>query len=217
MDPIRSGGLIDSGPGTADRASAVFEAPSSTSNAARSETIAVLALGNVMHSDDGVGLHALQAMQRERQSLTAKCEDSKTNLRWIEGGTLGLELTHHLDGVDRLLVLDAVEMFRTPGTVSRYEGDSLYQLPVGRSVHLMGLSDLLVAVRLLGNEPRTVVLLGVQPASTEWGLELSPEVAEALPLLMGAAEQQILDWLVTEEPAISARKHAPERASASNR
>lgn len=160
--------------------------------------IAVLALGNLMHADDGVGIHALQRMEVDDQELVARCRESNAALQWIEGGTLGLELTHALSDVDCLLVLDAVEMDLAPGTVARYAGESLYRLPAGRSVHLMGLSDLLTAIRLLGNEPGDIVLLGVQPASTEWGLELSTEVAAALPLLMRAAENQIVSWM---EPA----------------
>jgi hydrogenase maturation protease len=165
------------------------------------KTIAVLALGNLMHGDDGVGLHLLLALESQSQELAAECEARGIDLRWIEGGTLGLELTHSLESVDYLLVLDAVAMQLTPGTVARYEGDSLYQLPVGRSVHLMGLSDLLVAIQLLGNAPREVILLGVEPASTAWGLEMSAEVTAALPLLMGVAKKQIVAWMESSERA----------------
>jgi hydrogenase maturation protease len=164
-------------------------------NPDHAKTIAVLALGNLMHSDDAVGIHLLRALESQNRELTAECQVQGIDLRWIEGGTLGLELTHCLEGVDYLLVLDAVAMQQTPGTVARYEGDSLYQLPAGRSVHLMGLSDLLVAIRLLGNPPCEVILLGVEPASTAWGLELSAEVAAALPLLMGVAQKQIGVWM----------------------
>jgi hydrogenase maturation protease len=166
-------------------------------NPGSTKTIAVLALGNLMHGDDGVGIHLLRALESQNRELTAECVARGIDLRWIEGGTLGLELTHSLDGVEYLLVLDAVAMQHPPGTVARYEGDSLYQLPVGRSVHLMGLADLLVAIQLLGNPPREVILLGVEPASTAWGLEMSAEVTAALPLLLGAAKKQILAWMET--------------------
>jgi hydrogenase maturation protease len=166
-----------------------------TANATHTKTIAVLALGNLMHGDDGVGIHLLRSLQAQSSALIAEAEAHRIDLRWIEGGTLGLELTHSLEGVDYLLVLDAVAMRQAPGTVARYEGGSLYQLPVGRSVHLMGLADLLVAIRLLGDAPRQVVLLGVEPASTAWGLEMSADVIAALPLLMSVAAKQILEWM----------------------
>jgi hydrogenase maturation protease len=162
--------------------------------ASPTKTIAVLALGNVMHGDDGVGIHLLRALESQNREFTAECHTRGIDLRWIEGGTLGLELTHSLEDVEYLLVLDAVAMQQTPGAVARYEGDSLYQLSVGRSAHLMGLSDLLVAIELLGNPPREVILLGVEPASTAWGLEMSAEVTAALPLLMGVAKKQLIAW-----------------------
>lgn len=164
-------------------------------NPDHAKTIAVLALGNLMHSDDAVGIHLMRALESQNHDLTAECQARGIDLRWIEGGTLGLELTHFLEDVECLLVLDAVAMQQIPGTVARYEGDRLYQLPAGRSVHLMGLSDLLVAIRLLGNSPREVILLGVEPASTAWGLEMSAEVTAALPLLMGVAKKQIAAWM----------------------
>ncbi|HTU49245.1 MAG TPA: hydrogenase maturation protease [Acidobacteriaceae bacterium] len=168
-------------------------------NAEGTKTIAVLALGNLMHGDDGVGIHLLRALESQNPKLTAECEARGIELRWIEGGTQGLELTHSLDGVNYLLVLDAVAMQQTPGTVARYAGDSLYQLPVGRSVHLMGLSDLLVAIQLLGNPPREVILLGVEPESTAWSLEMSAQVTAALPLLLGVAKKQIVAWMESSE------------------
>lgn len=164
-------------------------------DATGAKTIAVLALGNLMHRDDGVGIHLLRGLEAKNREFTARCQAQGIDVRWIEGGTLGLELTHSLQGVEYLLVLDAVAMQQEPGTVARYEGDILYRLPVGRSVHLMGLSDLLVATRLLGNPPREVILLGVEPASTAWGLELSPQVAAVLPLLMGVAKKQVVAWV----------------------
>jgi hydrogenase maturation protease len=168
-------------------------------NATRTKTIAVLALGNLMHGDDGVGIHLLQSLQAQSSALIAEAEAHGIDLRWIEGGTLGLELTHSLQGAEYLLVLDAVAMQQAAGTVARYERESLYQLPVGRSVHLMGLADLLVAIRLLGDAPREVVLLGVEPASTAWGLEMSAEVTAALPLLMSVAEKQIHAWMESSD------------------
>jgi hydrogenase maturation protease len=156
--------------------------------------IVVLALGNLMHSDDGAGIHALHALRSKSAAHMDGFEASGIDVRWIEGGTLGLELTHYLAHADDLLVLDAVEMKRPPGTVALYSGDVLLKLPIGRSVHLLGLSDLMTAIRLLGNEPRDVVLVGIQPGSTEWGLQLSSEVQAGLPLLITTAEKQIQSW-----------------------
>jgi len=115
-------------------------------------------------------------------------------IRVIEGGTLGLDLLESLRGVTHLLALDAVDVGAAPGTIVRFEGEALDGLPISKSVHLLGFADLMGALQLMGAAPAEVVLLGVQPESTDWGTELTPAVADAQPELMAAALAQIALW-----------------------
>ena len=62
--------------------------------------ILVLGIGNLIMTDDGIGVRVIQLLQ-ERYSFPE-------NLAIMDGGTLGLDLLHYLDGVKRLLVVDAV-------------------------------------------------------------------------------------------------------------
>jgi hydrogenase maturation protease len=150
--------------------------------------IALLGLGNLMRTDDAVGMLTLRRLE-ERSLLPPE-------VRVIEGGTLGLDLLHSLRGISHLLVLDAVDSCTTPGTLKRFEGQQVDDLPVSKSVHLLGFSDLMGALRLMDAAPEEVVLLGVQPASTEWGTDLTPEVEPALHALMEAAVEQLARWTV---------------------
>ena len=109
------------------------------------------------------------------------------NVALIEGGTLGLELLTYIWDCSYLLVLDAVDVGQLPGTLVRMSSEELQTLPGTGSVHQLGVADLLVALRVLANRTPEVVLLGVQPASVEWGTELSPVVAAVLPGLADAA------------------------------
>jgi hydrogenase maturation protease len=94
-----------------------------------------------------------------------------------------------------LLTLDAVETGAAPGTLSRFDDEQLVSLPIARSVHLLGFADLLGTLKLLDEAPREVVLLGMQPESTEWGIPLSPVIDAALNDLVEAALAQISNWL----------------------
>jgi len=67
----------------------------------------------------------------------------------------------------------------------------LQTLPGKGSVHQLGVADLLVALRVLASRTPEVVLLGVQPACTDWGTELSQAVAAALPALADAAVAEV--------------------------
>jgi hydrogenase maturation protease len=113
----------------------------------------------------------------------------------VEGGTLGLDLLDSLREVTHLLALDAVDIGADPGTLSRFVNAELLGLPVAKSVHLLGFSDLLGTLRLLEDAPDEVVMLGIQPESTGWGLNLSPSVAGAVIDLVECALAQITTWI----------------------
>jgi hydrogenase maturation protease len=154
---------------------------------AKGPEIAVLGLGNLMRSDDGVGVHAIRKL--------LGCDRLSPRVEVIEGGTLGLDLLPRIEGHTHLLTIDAVDFGGPPGTLSRFANHELLTLPAGKSVHLLGLSDLLSALRLIGRAPREVVLIGVQPESTDWGVSLSRRVAAALDDLLEAALSEIAEWL----------------------
>jgi len=141
--------------------------------------IVVLGLGNVLHADDGAGV---QAIQRLRQDARVP-ED----VSLVEGGTLGLELLPYVWDCSRLIVIDAVDVGEAPGTVVRMTGEELNSLPGNASVHQLGVSDLLVALRVLAQREPEVVLLGAQPANTDWSTELSPAMVAAMDSLLEAA------------------------------
>jgi hydrogenase maturation protease len=149
--------------------------------------IGLLGLGNLMRTDDAVGMLTLRSMT----------EDGRLppEVHAIEGGSLGLDLLDSLRGVSHLLALDAVDTGVTPGTLVRFEGDELARLPVSKSVHLLGFSDLMGVLRLMDAAPVEVVLLGVQPESTDWGTVLTPAVETARKDLVQAALGQIERWL----------------------
>lgn len=150
-----------------------------------SETI-VLGIGNLVHRDDGAGVRAIQALERDmRVPPTA---------RLLDGGTLGLALLPHISGARRLLVIDAIDAEEPAGTVLRFEGDALRGLAGRPSVHQLGFADLMIALNLLDEAPAEIVLLGVQPLVTDWGTELTEPVESALASLVDCAVAQLKAW-----------------------
>jgi hydrogenase maturation protease len=112
----------------------------------------------------------------------------------LDGGTQGLALLPHISGFQRLLVIDAVDVGEPPGTVVRLEGKALDKLPGKPSVHQLGFADLMVALKLLGEVPEEVIVLGVQPQSTEWSAELTAAVKGSLDKLIDVALAQLESW-----------------------
>jgi hydrogenase maturation protease len=147
---------------------------------------AVVGVGNLIRTDDGAGVQALERLQRDPRL--------PGDVTLIDGGTLGIELVGHLYECSRLLLLDAVDIGQRAGTVVRMAGSELLDLPCGASVHQLGVADLLATLPLVSDMTRETVLLGVQPASTDWGTELSAPVEAALGPLVDAAVEQLLHW-----------------------
>jgi hydrogenase maturation protease len=161
-------------------------ADSETSPRHQAHGTVVVGVGNTIHSDDGAGIHALRQLQQDPRL--------PGSVTFIDGGTAGIDLLAYVYDCPRLLLLDAVDVGEQAGTVVRLADGELRGLPCGASVHQLGVADLLATLPLVSDVPREIVLLGVQPASTDWGTELSPPVQSALGPLVEAAVEQLLLW-----------------------
>ena len=145
-------------------------------------------------SDDGIGVRVVQLLA-ERYRYPA-------GVTILDGGTLGLDLLPRLEGVERLLVVDAVETGQPAGTLVRMAGDEVpVVLETKVSPHQMGLKDLLAVAMLQGFAPREMVLWGVQPALIELGTDLSEAVAARLEPLVGKVLAELTRWDVPVLPA----------------
>jgi len=146
----------------------------------------VLGLGNLVHADDGAGVHAIHALQRD--------ERVPPGVTLIDGGTQGLALLAHVACAQRLLVIDAIDAGEPAGTLLRFAGKSLRGLPGKSSIHQLGFADMMIALELLGESPGEVLVIGVQPGSTAWSADLTPVVEKALPGLVDCVIAELNAW-----------------------
>jgi hydrogenase maturation protease len=149
--------------------------------------ILVLGVGNLLRSDDGVGVHAVQALQQEPWP----------GVKVVEVGTAILHGLSFLEQTDRALVIDAAKGGGAPGTIYRFAAQEAECAPI-RSIHALGLRE--AANLLLANRRvPPITILGVEPASLEYGLSLSQPVAAALPHLLALVRQTVGSWMRAEE------------------
>jgi len=157
-------------------------------------TILVLGVGNLIMSDDGIGVRVVQRLL-ERYSFPA-------GVRVVDGGTLGLDLLPMLEGVEKLLLIDAVETGTASETICRLSGAEIPRAMKTRlSPHQAGLQDLLLLAELQGHLPGETVLLGVRPETIGLGLTLSAQVASCLDPLVALALEELERWGVKADPA----------------
>jgi len=138
----------------------------------------ILGVGNYLLSDDGLSVHVLERLQENYQL--------PYNVQVIDGGTCGLDLLQYLEGVENLVIIDAINRANTPpGTIIRLAGEQVPSyLDLKISPHDIGLPDLLATAKLRDLYPTNVLVLGVQPNSLELGIELSEEVSEKVDQLI---------------------------------
>ncbi len=159
-------------------------------------SILVLGLGNILLSDEGVGVRIVEALDASHQM--------PDEVEVLDGGTSGMELLDMVADRDFLIVADAVNAAGPAGRVIRLEGENIKMIFETRfSPHQLGLSDMLAALRLIDEAPRRVVVIGVVPENLKTGLDLSPAAAGG----RDAAVAMIVDELTRLGMAPTPRLH----------
>jgi hydrogenase maturation protease len=152
----------------------------------------ILGIGNLVMSDDGVGVIVVQRLQREYRL--------PPEVTVMDGGTLGLDILPHLEGIERLIVVDALNTGKAPGSCVRLAGNEIpLALETKLSPHQMGLKDLLTVSLLMGHAPKEMVLIGVQPGCIEMGTELSPAVEVRIETMLESILSELKQWGIKAE------------------
>jgi hydrogenase maturation protease len=136
----------------------------------------ILGVGNLLLSDEGVGVHVANKLMEM---------DLPAGVEVIEGGTDGFRLMNVVTEADRLIVVDAVKGGSPPGSIYRFDIKDAPSSPDAfkTSVHQIGILEVVHLSELIGQTPETTVI-GVEPGSLEMGMELSPEVQEKIPKII---------------------------------
>jgi hydrogenase maturation protease len=155
--------------------------------------ILVLGVGNTLLQDDGVGVHVTESL-RARPAGAPEPFDAK--LDFIDGGTIGLSLLPALEDADSVIVVDASELGERPGTLRIFRDREIDLQLSGkrRTVHEVALADLFAAAGIRNRGPARRALVAIQPASTELGLALTPDVEAALPRACEAVLALARQW-----------------------
>lgn len=149
--------------------------------------ITILGIGNTLISDDGVGVHIVNKLDDEYIF--------PDNVTLIDGGTKGLDLLPFIEGSDMLLIIDAANFNKEPGTIDTVIGEKIPAfLSQKLSVHQIGLPDMLFAAKLMGISPPEMCLIGIQPKSMETSTEMSAEIKERFDDLYAKVLDKLNEW-----------------------
>lgn len=135
----------------------------------------IVGVGNALLKDEGIGVHVVRALQE--MGLASPGGEVEV----VDGGTSPGALDW-AEGADKLIIVDAARGGGEPGTIYRFAPDEVSGEPkLLTSLHDLGLLDSLRMMESLGDPPRETVIIGVEPAEVDWGLELTPTLRAKLP------------------------------------
>lgn len=132
----------------------------------RQARVAILGLGNLLLGDEGVGVHAVHLLMSRLADLY--------EIKVIDGGTSPDLCSLLNEKLDKLIILDAVNGDKPPGTIYRLCINDV-DLSSGHafSLHEIGLIENIRQLELSGRRPREIVIIGMEPQTIDWNLELS--------------------------------------------
>jgi len=146
--------------------------------------ILVLGVGNVLLTDEGAGVRAVEQLQR-RYVFPPQVE-------LIDGGTMGLDLLSYLDDKTHLFIVDAILSDKPPGSVvieKLLDPPAYFRQKI--SPHQIGLSELLAVASMQDCLPPSITLFGIVPLDLSTGMEMSPAVTAAVEQVVLAVVQEL--------------------------
>ena len=134
-------------------------------------SVLVLGIGNILWADEGFGVRVVEAMH-ERYRFGS-------NVKLVDGGTLGLGLLPWIEDADVLLIFDAIDYGLPAGSLRLIDDADVprYLTAKKMSLHQTNFQDVLALAALSGRQPTRMRLVGVQPLDLEsYGGSLSGPV-----------------------------------------
>ncbi len=146
----------------------------------------MVGFGNVLRADDGVGVVVAEQLAAEPRLA---------GVQVLDVGIGGMRLVQELlaGGVDLLLIVDAVDLGRPPGSVVVQRPEVVDVLTLGidqrrdalADTHLATPARALMMARGMGVLPETTFIVGVQTTDTEEPRQgLSATTARAVPVII---------------------------------
>jgi len=149
----------------------------------------VMGLGNTLNKDEGLGVHALDRLEKKIASLAP-------DLEFVDGGALGLNLLPWVEEASHLLVLGSVvSRFSLPGQVMELAKD---EIPLYRNIkmsdHQITFQEVLGIAKIRSHYPEYLHLVGAQPVDMNIGYGMSQEIESVIPQILERAERVLREW-----------------------
>jgi hydrogenase maturation protease len=136
--------------------------------------ILILGMGNTLYGDDGLGVRVAEELTHQKLPPGVAVEIAAVS---------GIDLVLRMDGWERVIIIDAVQMGEKPGAWRRFRAEDVRYFAGGQglSLHETGVAQALELAEALGKLPKEVLIYGVEPERLQISEELSPSVQAVIP------------------------------------
>ncbi len=138
------------------------------------KNVLILGIGNILQSDDGIGVHIINQMQMSDIPLPE-------NIELMDGGTAGHDLIALMEGRDKIVIVDALKAQGNPGEIYRFKPEQAKTTRMNYSLHEIGIMEVIRDLNILGENPE-IEFVGIIPEDiTTMDITISNAVRESIP------------------------------------
>ena len=154
----------------------------------------VLGLGNVIMGDEGIGVHVVRAIEKQKLPEGVECMD---------GGTGGFVLLEPMQSAGRVVLIDAAADGNPLGTVTRTTPRFSRDYPPTLTAHDIGIKDLLDAFYIQGGGPEIVLYAITIDPRQPIRMSLSAEAEKAAEVAVERILAELREGSPTEKKTTS--------------
>lgn len=149
----------------------------------------VLGLGNELFGDDGIGIHIIRKLKKEKDDLFS-------NIDLIESSISGLALLDVIAEYDRLIVIDIIKKIKPQtGKIRVFDLHELRHVP-GPSPHYVSFPQIITLGKKWGLKmPSLIKIIAIEAKNIyKLGEELSPEIKDVIPKVIEKVREILYYW-----------------------
>ncbi len=136
--------------------------------------ILILGIGNILQSDDGIGVHIINHILESGMDIPGDVE-------LIDGGTAGFDLLPIMAKREKIIIVDALRTDDRPGSIYRFTPGHAVGSFSSFSLHEVGIMEVIRNLNLLGENPR-IEFIGIVPEDiSTLSIGMTPEVEKSIP------------------------------------
>ncbi|MBZ7928722.1 HyaD/HybD family hydrogenase maturation endopeptidase [Campylobacter molothri] len=151
----------------------------------------VLGIGNIMFADEGIGVHVCNFMKKNY-----KFTHPIHTIKFIDGGTLALQLSYIIASYDRVILIDCIDADNANiGDVFFFPYEAMPKnLNWSGSAHEVEMLQTLQYIELAGDLPQIQILACIPKRIKPMSFQLSSDIVKSSKIM----EKTLLDYLKKE-------------------